>query len=363
MLFSYSEQMVEPNEGEARDNTTKRFLDSARNRLREFGIALEVEPPGTDGGIDTIVTLSRAGQQQRYGAVVKEPMTLSSLAHGPRDPVLRTSHEPLILGSRISRRSADAFRDAGIQFVDSLGNAFIAFGNIFVEVQGRAETISRPANGTHTVRRHQPTNIFSSRRSQVIMALLTWPELSTAKVREIATAAGVSTGQAHDALIQLQDARFLVAGSKRLDQNDKLLDLWTAAYPAGLGKTLEIASYYGDPSRPINGLPPGQTFYRSSESAEGSGIARPTTLTVYLDHVEPRFPIQNRWDADPGRPANIFVRRKFWTSPYADDETASTDGHNAPWPLVYADLMATRDARLNEVARDWRARFARPDKV
>jgi hypothetical protein len=52
MLFSCSEQMVEPNEDEAWDNTTKRFLDSARDRLREFGIALEVEPPGPDVGID-----------------------------------------------------------------------------------------------------------------------------------------------------------------------------------------------------------------------------------------------------------------------------------------------------------------------
>ncbi|MCM4080861.1 type IV toxin-antitoxin system AbiEi family antitoxin [Paractinoplanes hotanensis] len=355
--------MEEPNGDEVLDNVTRHFLDSARDRLREFGIALEVEPQVPDVGIDAIVTLSRGGQRQLYGAMVKEPMTFSSLAHGARGPVLVTPHEPLILGHRISRRSADAFRDAGIQFVDSLGNAFVTFGNIFVEVQGRAETTLRPINDAHTVRRHQPANIFSSRRSQVIMALLTWPKLSTAKVREIATAAGVSTGQAHDALTQLQDARFLVAESKRLVQIDKLLDLWAAAYPAGLGQTLEIASYHGDPSRPINGLLPGQKFYLSSESAQGSGIVRPMTLTVYLDHMEPKFPVRNRWNADPGRPANIFVRRKFWTSPYADGEAASADGHNAPWPLVYADLIATRDARLNEVAKDWRARFARPDKV
>ena len=345
------------------DSVTRHFLDSARERLREFGIDLEVEPQAPDVGIDAIVTLSRGGQRQLYGATVKEPMTVSSLAHGARGPVLVTPHEPLVLGHRISRRSADAFREAGIQFVDSLGNAFVTFGNIFVEVQGRAETTLRPVNDAHTVRRHQPANIFSSRRSQVIMALLTWPKLSTAKVREIATAAGVSTGQAHDAIIQLQDARFLVAESKRLDQIDKLLDLWTAAYPAGLGQTLEIASYHGDPARPINSPPPGQKFYLSSESAQGSGIVHPMTLTIYLDHMEPKFPVRNRWNADPGRPANIFVRRKFWTSPYADDEAASADGHNAPWPLVYADLIATRDARLNEVAKDWRARFARPDKV
>ncbi|RSM44715.1 hypothetical protein DMB66_52130, partial [Actinoplanes sp. ATCC 53533] len=62
-------------------------------------------------------------------------MTLSSLAH-------RTSAAPhplLVVGDRISRRSAAALRDAGIQFVDALGNAFIAFDGALVEVQGRTE--------------------------------------------------------------------------------------------------------------------------------------------------------------------------------------------------------------------------------
>ncbi|NMO50912.1 hypothetical protein HH310_06860 [Actinoplanes sp. TBRC 11911] len=354
--------MAEPNDDEATDNVARRLLDSVRERLRELGIDLEVEPQAPDAGFDAVVTLSRAGNRQRYVAMMKEPMTLTSLTHGARGPARRTPHA-LILGNHISRRSAAAFRDAGIQFVDALGNAFISFGDVLVEVQGRAETSLRLSNETHTVRQHRPANIFSSRRSQVIMSLLAWPELSTAKVREVATAAGVSTGQAHDALTQLQDAGFLVAGSKRLHQIDRLLDLWTAAYPRGLSEKLEIATYYGDPTRPVSGLPPAQPYYLSSESAKGSGIVRPATLTVYLDYLEPKLPVRNRWDADPGRPANIFVRRKFWTSPHADDEAAAAEGRNAPWPLVYADLMATRDARLGEVARDWRVRFARPDKV
>jgi hypothetical protein len=344
------------------------FIDVARERLREFGIALERKPPDApgllpdaDGGIDAIVTLSRAGARERYAVVLKEPMTLSSIARGA---VATPPYPLLIIGDRITRRSAAALRDAGIQFVDALGNAFITFGSVFVEVQGRTEPMVQVSETRqHITRQQQPANIFSSRRSQVILVLLTWPELSTAKVREIANAAGVSTGQAHDALAQLEQAGFLVPVSRRLDRADELLDYWTAAYPTGLGRRLEIAKYHGDPSRPISRPTADQPIYLSSESAEGTGIARPATLTVYLDALDPKLPVMNRWNSSPNRAPNVFVRRKFWVSPRPDDERPSAHGRNAPWPLVYADLVATGDARLGEVARTWRARCARFNEV
>jgi len=344
-----------------------RSIDAARERLREYGIALELEPPDAAGprphavmGIDAVVTLSRAEAKQRYAVVMREPMTVSALAHR----AFPTSPDPLlIIGNRITRRSAAAFRDAGIQFVDALGNAFITFGSVFVEVLGRTEPLIKVAESRQHVRQRQQTNIFSSRRAQVILVLLTWPELSTATVREIANAAGVSAGQAHDALAQLEQAGFLVPVSRRLIRADELLDYWTAAYPTGLGRRLEIARYHGDPTRPISRPPAEQPIYLSSESAGDTGIARPATLTVYLDFLDPKLPIMNRWSSDPDRAPNIFVRRKFWVSPRPDEKTPSANERNAPWPLVYADLIAAGDARLSEVARAWRTRCTRSDEV
>lgn len=346
------------------DNFANQILDATRERLGEFGITFKLEREEPGESIYAVVVMSREGQRQRYSAMVKESMTFNTVTRGAHGSVLKTPYPPLILGNHIHRRSASAFRDAGIQFVDVLGNAFITFGNVFVEVQGRTDPTFRPSyNYKHILRRRQPANIFSPRRSQVILALLTWPELSTAKVRQIANTAGVSTGQAHDALTQLQEAGFLVPVSKRLDRVDELLDLWTAAYPTGLGQRLEIAKYHGDPSLPISGMVPEQPFFLSSESATGCGVVRPATLTVYLDHLDLTLPVRNQWNTSPDQFPNIFVRQKFWTSPHADEERASAEGKNAPWPLVYADLMVARDARLSEVARYWRIRFARPDQV
>jgi hypothetical protein len=327
------------------------LLDAIRARLAEFGISLEVESPG-----DAIVALSRADFRALYVAEVKRPMTLGALAQQRS----AAPHPRLIIGDRVGRRSAAALRAAGVQFVDALGNAFVAFGDVLVEVQGRAE----PAGGStdtsgRDARTHQPANLFSPGRSQVILALLTWPELAGGKVREIAAAAGLSVGQTHDALAQLEQAGFLISASRRLTRADELLDYWTAAYPAGLGRRLEITRFHGDPSRPLKAEGP---IYLSGESAKGVDIGRPASLTVYVDELDSKLGITNRWSRNPDRAPNVFVRHKFWQSPLADEEDPGSTTRNAPWPLVYADLVSTGDARLNEVASTWRAHRARPDQ-
>lgn len=338
------------------------LMEVARISLASFGISLEIEGDTDDGGaVGLAVTLARGGQRRRYAAKVTEHMTLSSVARGGHGPAVRASRPLLVIGDRINRRSAAALRNAGIQFVDSLGNASIAFGSVFVEVQGRGEARTQASGPRQPVARRQSSaNLFSARRSQIILVLLTWPGLASARVREVADAAGVSVGQAHDALAQLQQVGFLIPVSRRLDRTEELLDLWTAAYPSGLGQRLNLASYHGDPAQPVRTAPGEQHVHLSGESAQGSGIVRPATLTVYVEHADRRLPIVNRWNAGPDRDPNIFVRKKFWTPPAIDGEQSTSEEQNAPWPLVYADLMATNDPRLHEVARNWRAHHARP---
>jgi hypothetical protein len=327
-----------------------RLTTIIRERLREFDIAAEFIKPVAASGVsnpDFTAVLSRGRMVGHYVVVAKSTITLGSLSPP-------ASHLPLlVIGNRIDRRSATALREAGIQFVDTRGNAFITFGNVLIEVQGRTGPAAAEDAGPR-----QQTNLFSSRRSQVILALLAWPELSTAKVRTIADAAGVSIGQAHDAMVRLEQAGFVTPGARTVDRAAELLDYWTAAYPSGLGRRLELARYHGDPLKPVTRPDADQPIFLSSESAEGTEIARPATLTIYLAVLDPSLAVANRWSSSPERTANVFVRRKFWTSPRPDDGSGSAGPRNAPWPLVYADLVATGDARLREVAGAWRARCA-----
>src|SRR5699024_7260013 len=205
-----------------------------------------------------------------------------------------------------------------------------------------------------TTRSSVAGNLFSTRRAQVVFALLTWPQLWHATNREIATASGVSLGLTHDALTLLANEGY--GSPPRPPERDALLDRWTAAFPTGLARRVEIATYRGeiDDVRPPHKNSP---LLIGGEYAAREFL-RPTTVSLYVRSLDKHLPIVNRWRSD-GEP-NIFIRKRFWTDP--DDAVESATGlSNAPWTLVYADLATSEDARVRAVARTWRERFARPD--
>lgn len=258
----------------------------------------------------------------------------------------------LVVGDRVSERSATSFREAGIQYLDAVGNAYLEFGQVLIDIRGR-----RPLPDVRSVTTGvgKSSNLFSSRRARVVCALLAWPELEQASVREIASTAGVSTGLVHDSLELLVRGKYLDDDHpRRLRRQAALLDYWTAAYPSALGPSLALAQFAGDIEQPLPAGP--NPFYLSGESAV-TELLRPASLTIYTEKLDPRLPVVNRWRTD-GRP-NIFVRKKFWAPPFGLDDWAPGP-QQAPWPLVYADLMAAGEPRQAEAARDFRSTIA-PD--
>ncbi|BEL11271.1 type IV toxin-antitoxin system AbiEi family antitoxin [Actinoplanes sichuanensis] len=327
----------------------ERLLEPAREHLRQFGISLAITSSSIDpdGRANAVIELSRGGATSTYVVGIARSMTLTSLAQG-----MPSGDRPLlVVGDRISRRSAEAFREANVQFLDALGNAYITFDGVLIDVRGRAASADEQSPSRSDLAVSRPSNLFSRVRAQVILALLAWPDLAGQRQRDIAAAAGTSLGQTHDVLTRLGEAGYLAGSAVSPARFGELLDLWTAAYPTGLGPHLQVARFSGDPSRPFVRE---QAAYLSGEAAEGVDIVRPATLTVYVDSWDPKLAIANRWTRNPDRVDNIFVRRKFWTSPRSTEELSAAKAGNAPWPLVYADLMAAGDARLVQVARTWR---------
>ena len=147
-------------------------------------------------------------------------------------------------------------------------------------------------------------------------------------------------------------------------QRATFLDLWAAAFPTGLAQKLTLAAYNGsvDSLEKVNADDPlfvASDVLLSGEAAAGE-MLRPASLTLYVEQLDPQLPIRSRWRADG--PPNITVRRKFWATPKG--ATHGYDGplgrlRHAPWPLVYADLLASDDPRVRGVAKEWKEQFAR----
>jgi hypothetical protein len=312
-------------------------------QLRDLGLDVRVEPVRSAQADVRSATLhlARGGSARayelRYGATV--PLAAAG-ADADRRPVF-------VHANFLAAKSRDALRRAGVHYLDAAGNAWIEFGDVFIDVRGRP----RPHGGAPRPR--AAGNLFSAGRAQVVFALLAWPHLWQASQREISAAAGVSVGQVNDTLKLLRDARHGVGGAQPGAVD--LLDLWAAAFPAGLAHRLTLATYRGEVGR-ATVVADGQVFI--SGEAAATDLLRPTSLTIYVADLDPRLPVVNRWRSD-GEP-NIIVRRKFWNAPDVADNAPATA--EAPWPLVYADLLASDDTRVRSAAKEWRDRHARPEQ-
>jgi hypothetical protein len=344
--------------------TAREILEAVRCQLASYGLAFthdKLELAGDPGMWKG--TLRFGDSQTPVRVALAAPMTLTALARVGLDDqhLLSSNHRTLVVGRHVHERSADAFREMGVGYADTAGNAYIRFAHVMIDVRGRRaprshDRLGQVDQGTPGPRSN---NLFSTGRAQVIATLLAWPELTGEPVREIAQAAGVSTGQAYSALTLLEETGYLVRRELRSERFDELLELWTAAYPRGLGQKLAVASYastqdiQGFRREVLSGASPAEGFALSGEAVPDLGLKRPRSITVYTPEWTPRQAVRHRWRAaGTAEQPDIHVRRKFWTPP----RTAGRHDPIAPWPVVYADLMTAGDERLTEAASGWRDR-------
>jgi hypothetical protein len=315
--------------------------------LNELGIAAKVDPVAAVGTSfqRAEVHLIRGASRQGYAVFFGPAVTFKDAAG-----VSGGSLPTLVFTTFVAPKTAEAFRRARVQYLDTAGNAWVEFGDVLVDVRGHRLPV-----GARQRARTTAGNLFSTGRAQVTFALLAWPRLWEAPQRELAHAAGVSLGQAHNALTLLAESGY---GPDRARPGQaELLDLWAAAFPTGLAKKLTLATYHGDIDT-VKKVNADDRVFLSGEGAVDD-LLRPATLTLYVEELDPRLPVVNRWRSDG--PSNIVVRRKFWQAP--DNGDAALAGvRSAPWQLVYADLMTGDDPRVRNVAKEWRDRHARPDR-
>lgn len=316
--------------------------DDFSDALSAIGIKA-VWAPGQvhSSGVEPVeVTLTRGADRQRYSVLLGRPARLDDITRHPP-----TAHPVMLFTDFVPRRTALALRNAGVQYLDGEGNAWVEFGHVLIDIRGRA----RPKTTKYETPspRILASNMFSPTRAQVVFALLAWPQLWAAPRRELAEAAGVSVGLVHDALTRLLDAG-LDQSARRAD----LLNRWTTAFPDGLAKRLTLASYRGDIDS-LSRITSGHDMLVSGEVA-ATQLLRPASAVLYMQNLDPALALAHRWRTDGF--ANIVVRRKFWHDPRGP--SPSREVSEAPWPLVYADLATSDDPRTRDAATEWMDRFS-----
>lgn len=345
-------------------------LEQAQRLLRKsYGIELAVERGGDDleaAGFDAVAEIIRGSNRIRTYVEARESIdehdasklashwhAVAGLASPPRELV--------VVAERISSTGARLLAHRGVQYIDlSNGAVHLQFGDVLIDVQPRAAARVPDRTG-RTVRESagmSSTQLFSSKRAQVTVALLTWPRLAALPVRTLALAAGVSTGLAHETVALLHEQGYLT--HETLIGPARLLREWGSAYPAGLGSALTLKTYSGDATALT--IPPaveGEVSISGEWAVQKAMRQLPMTVSIYVPSQKQitTLAMSNRWERARDTSATITVRQTFWAVP--DEAGALLGGssikgvHRAPWPLIYGDLLALGDARLREIAENF----------
>jgi len=325
-------------------------LDAALEAARALGLTTELVQRDVQLGrakTDALVRIGRGTEAALYAVDVRRtlrPATLGAvIAH-----LGRLGQQALLVADHVTPELADELKARGVAFLDAAGNAYLDQPNLLVWVRGRkpAARLVAPEIG----RAFQPTGL------QVLFALLCNPHMINRPYREIATMAGVAHGTVGFVIPDLQRLGFVgdlkgKRGTRRLFQADRLLAQWVDAYVRILRPRTLIGRYYVPTLDGWNDWPMGENgvmWGGEPAAALLTDYLRPGELTLYAEKLPGLLAGRQKFTREPapGHTAVVEVRRRFWNFP-----GDPLHPNLAPPILIYADLLATGDARCIETAK------------
>lgn len=334
--------------------TETALLDLGVQVLRQHGLKVLVQKEPKIGRTlqaDAWLRVGTAKQHTDYVVEVKRtvtPATLGAVVTQLRHTAAAAGRPPLLVTGYITPPIADQLKGLDQQFADTAGNAYLTGPGMLVFVTGR-----KPEQNTNAAR---PGRAFATAGLKVTFALLCNPALVTAPHRAIATAADVALGVVPAVLKDLQQLGYVgdlqgKRGTRRLFDVPRLLAQWAETYAHLLRPRTLIGRYY------VPGLNGWQDWPLAQQDALWGGepagalltkYLRPGELTIYANKLPGTLAARQKFmqEAAPGHTAVVEVRKQFWNFP-ADPQYPGL----VPPLLVYADLLATGDARCIETAK------------
>lgn len=247
----------------------------------------------------------------------------------------------VLVADYINPIMAERLKALDIWFLDAAGNAYINNPPVLVYVKGNKP--DRLTGKTTKRRAFQTTGL------KVVFALLCNPDLVNAPYRNIALAADVALGTVGWVLTDLKQLGHLVETGKknrRLKGLKKLFQRWVEAYPDQLKPKLQLGTFTTNESEwwKNTDLREFNTYMGGETAADYlTHYLIPEIQTLYVREKPQALQATLKLRKDPG--GNIELLDTFWSI-----ECDWTDNKIVHPILIYADLLATGDARNIETA-------------
>lgn len=331
--------------------TDPALIQGATDTLQQHGLKAVAQKRRPRAGVGPVLRVGQGRAAADYLVTARRtlaPATVGATVLQLRDQAAAAGLPTLLVADYLPPPVAGMLREQRQQFVDGAGNVYLEAPGLLVYVTGQKPATPAPA------RRAGPAATLTANGLKLVFALLCDPALAAAPQRTIAAAAGVALGAVPPVLAALQHAgHLLVAGrTRQLNATKRLLDEWALDYarrlrPKTLLATHTTPTFAAWRDWPINppqlrwgGEPAAQLLVRH---------LNPGILTLYADKLPPRLVVEQKLRAAAPRETQAVVelRKPFWGQALQIDRKART----VPPVLVYADLLATGDARCIETAQ------------
>jgi len=328
----------------AEKNREREILEQTLGVLRRripvvANVVVEQDARAGNQVADWLIGMDIGGTQLRFYAEVKANVTRAAVAA----LILRKAQLPypmLLMATYINPRLAEELREGGIQFVDTVGNAYLNQPPLYVFVKGNKPPVDLA----------QPQPTFRPTALKVIFAFLCNPGLENENYRRIALAAGVALGAVGSVMGNLKQTGHLLEvrrKERRLIQKEALLARWLLEYPERLRPKLFLGFFRGRPGwwQQATLNPPHAQWGGEVAAAKLTGGLKPQLVTIYTDR-EHLAPLVAEYRIRKEAGAETEILQRFWNpvEPWEPKETVHP-------LLVYADLMATGNQRNAEIAK------------
>ncbi len=273
----------------------------------------------------------------------------------PGDPFGR-----VLIAQYVKQRQAETLKNQGVNFIDTLGNAYLRGPNFLLWVTGRT-----PERLHRTDLPHQaPPQVellnraFEPKGLQVVFALLCRPDTVALPYRAVGRLADVAHGTVGHVVNDLEALGFVARGPvpkgkkrgpRKLVNMAGLLEEWAQVFAKTVRHRHLLGRYRGVPLDDAGKLR--WADYGAQLGGEFAADAvtqylHPETLTLYIADERPGPGLLRDLRLQPDPTGPIEILRKFWMfdAPVADHTGL------VPLPLVYADLVALGGPRRLETA-------------
>ena len=326
-------------------DTEREILQKAMEKLQKAA-KLNVQVQDGNYDFDTILRIRMHEMELDFAAEVKNrvtPATLGLIVHQLR----KLPQKGLLVTRYVTPQLADRMREMDIQFIDTAGNAYINEPPLFILIKGN--------RALDKDRKERPTRAFQPTGLQVVFALLcNFNEgLENKPFRHIAQQANAALGTVGWVMRDLKRMGYLVDMGKRgrrLVRRKELLDRWVATYPEQLRPKKLLGNYTAADihwwkNKELTNF--GAYWGGEVAAAYLTKYLKPTVVTIYAK--EPgRLALTHKLKKDPD--GNVEILKIFWNFRYLRP-TPILDYTDLVHPiLIYADLLATGDARNIETA-------------